>query len=397
MSLFGHVAPGQQTRWLNFRNDSGETAPGFAVMRVVEVTERGELDDVILIRQPRDGNYCYVINGPQPVGPGKFGRCTFDFPAYALFDGQSTSQGGMTSQDIPRNGQEWGPENNSWKLVKGNSGFRIWGNAYTVDEGPSLVMVSSQGCLENEDGSHLSGTQGTGGASDGTGLTAGTGITRGTGLTEGTGLRTDGSGITYGTGMTCGNCPGTLVLDSFSADDGRLLNGKFPDDGPGAWLAAETYEIISNKVRQTGGSGVELAAIESCRANVTVSATLRVTAFGGVGLHDFGLIGRFVDANNYWLVVIDSGSGGLLIQEVNAGSFTTRAFTVINGAGVAQMSLNTDYTMTFVFNGTSITATFNGYSANCTSSVHQSATIHGLLAYAPYGGTYNFDNFLVTC
>ncbi len=192
-------------------------------------------------------------------------------------------------------------------------------------------------------------------------------------------------------------CPGTLVLDHYTASNGTAVNGHSPDTGPSAAVADASFDIQSNKARQTGGSGVCLASYESNVADVTISATLQVTTYGLSGSHDFGLIGRYVDSSNYWLLVADSGPGVLLLQEVTSGSFTTRASASMGTAGLPFLTLATNYTMTLVVTGSSITGTLGATSLNYTSSAHATATKHGLIAYAPYGGTYTFDDFTVSC
>lgn len=178
------------------------------------------------------------------------------------------------------------------------------------------------------------------------------------------------------------------LLDTFTASNGTAINGRTMDSGQ-SWTADANYDIQSNRARHpNAGSGVMLAvATNSGISNSALTVTIQFS-----DTHSIGLIGRYTDASNYWLVTVDY-YGGLVIQEVNAGVFTTRASV---SAATLAVSFNTDYTLTFTFNGTSITSTCNGQSINYTSSFNQSATVYGLLAYrsgGSYLGVYQYDNF----
>lgn len=128
-----------------FKNTSGMTIPGWAVMRCTgqEVLNNGY---VLHCDQPNDvfQRLCY-LNGPCPVDDGKMGSCTDalygpgvgELP-FALFDADSDSAsaqpqaaGAQTALDgLP---EQWGPAPDSWRLIKGGYGFTILGGAITDD------------------------------------------------------------------------------------------------------------------------------------------------------------------------------------------------------------------------------------------------------------------------
>ena len=60
----------------------------------------------------------YFVNGPTAVIQNQRGRCTQDFPCYALYD---------STTGTPRLGERWGPGPGSMKLSRGLPGFVIAG------------------------------------------------------------------------------------------------------------------------------------------------------------------------------------------------------------------------------------------------------------------------------
>lgn len=193
--------------------------------------------------------------------------------------------------------------------------------------------------------------------------------------------------------------PAIIVSEDFTASNGTALQGLVPDVGPAYCNAPSNYDIQSNRARQTGGTGLELAVWQSAYSNCIISTAFRWTAGSNYAV---GLMCRYSDASNYWGVYMDgapgqAGWGGLVIAEVNAGSYTQRAL-----AGSTYISSGVDYQLVLTLSGTSISVNLldagGGQLATTsyTSSFNQSATQHGYLTYAPYGGTYQFDDFRIT-
>ena len=136
---------------------------------------------------------------------------------------------------------------------------------------------------------------------------------------------------------------------------------------------------------------------ESGEHDVIVSVTGAVIQYGVSANHAFGLVGRLSDLNNYWICACDSGLGALALLEYNAGTTTLRAQTSMGTPGPPVLGLDVDTPFTLTFTGTSITGTCGMTTVNYTSSFNLNETKHGILGHAPYGATYEFDDFLVEC
>lgn len=121
------------TRWLPFRNDSSETIPAFAVLRVTGcVTVSNQ--NVLTVAKPDGTNAVVAFNGPQPVASGDYGECTQDFPAQALYD---------TADGTPSNGNARGPGNGTWKLVASDDIYTVVGTVDTTTF-PRVYIVPAQ-------------------------------------------------------------------------------------------------------------------------------------------------------------------------------------------------------------------------------------------------------------
>jgi len=105
-----------EPRMVPFLNNSGETIPAHAVLKGTEVT-----NGVVQASKPDgDGSTgVWYVNGPVRVLNGGYGACTKENPVWVLYD----------DADAVVNGDEWGPQNGSWELKKGNVGFVAGGGA----------------------------------------------------------------------------------------------------------------------------------------------------------------------------------------------------------------------------------------------------------------------------
>lgn len=125
-----------------FKNDSGQTIPGWAVMRSTGTAVVA--NQVVLKMGQPNGTLerCYYLNGPCAVQAGQYGVTAgawpSGFPIYAQYDGGSGS--GSTT---PAYGQSWGAQASSWVLAPNRPGFTILGNTMGdgEDEGPKRVVV----------------------------------------------------------------------------------------------------------------------------------------------------------------------------------------------------------------------------------------------------------------
>jgi hypothetical protein len=121
---------------IKFLNESGETIPGFAVMQVSgwEVDRAGQ--DYVKVTKPDGNGEVFLLNSPFPVADDKIGRATDESFCYALYD----------DADTPAVDEAWGPEADSWKLKKDNSGFFIVGDEKGAGANARVrVALSSSG------------------------------------------------------------------------------------------------------------------------------------------------------------------------------------------------------------------------------------------------------------
>lgn len=99
-----------------FKNDSGETIPPFACMRVKGVEALS--GNRIAIKMGKPDTYgsqlSHYINGPIEVANGKYGSCTNVFPAIV-----KAGSGTLT------NGTLWGPRSGGWTIEKETGGFVV--------------------------------------------------------------------------------------------------------------------------------------------------------------------------------------------------------------------------------------------------------------------------------
>lgn len=122
------TSPVSSTRWLDFRNDSGESIPPYGLVRVAGTTS--DADTILAGYKPdTDNDKTVFANSPGIVSNGYYGVLSCDWPLFAAYD---------TADGTPVAGEEWGVENGGWKLRSGKSGFIILGGA---DATAGVVLV----------------------------------------------------------------------------------------------------------------------------------------------------------------------------------------------------------------------------------------------------------------
>jgi hypothetical protein len=191
----------------------------------------------------------------------------------------------------------------------------------------------------------------------------------------------------------------TLISDTFTDANNTNLASHTPDIRPGsnAWSVVSTgsagspaIQIQSNMAQATAaaaGDG-DTGIINSGNATITVSCAV----VARTNMHA-GIIARWQDSNNFWLLDIDAATNAFTLYERSSGTFTSRAttsFSFVDG---------TSYAVKLVCSGSSFTGTFNaGHTLTFTSSDFSTATITGIRqGFAAGGATApTFDNFLVT-
>jgi hypothetical protein len=125
--------PTPDQRWFRCKNADSVSLDGYGLVKVngANVVRSRMVFDV---KRPlaSDGYSQLVATlGPTSVAVGKYGWCTFDWPAWVLYD----------TADAPASGQLWGPETNSLRLKKGQVGFLALGGGVGP---PDRVLVDHQ-------------------------------------------------------------------------------------------------------------------------------------------------------------------------------------------------------------------------------------------------------------
>lgn len=190
----------------------------------------------------------------------------------------------------------------------------------------------------------------------------------------------------------------SLVSDTFNDTDGVLLENHTPDIDSfgGGWSSTfslystpEDIQINNNRVQTPGATGTKVGAsvIDSRSANVIISGDIVTINQNSLGNN--GIIFRYTNANNYWLLDGLNGGAWRLI-EVTGGSSNTRD----TGGSCVH---NTAYSLIITLSGNSISAVIvDEVTLSYTSASHNNATIHGISQTQanPGKSTYH-DNFLV--
>ncbi len=166
-----------------------------------------------------------------------------------------------------------------------------------------------------------------------------------------------------------------IFLDNFTGTNGTNLTSHTPDIGSAWTINTGGTEIQSNKASSPADSKV---SVDMTAADGTLIAEMD----SPVGNND-ALIFRKVDASNYWRFQINgagvTGFTAALLIDTTGGSDNVTSTSTTMGGGLHEWKV--------VMNGTSIEGFIDGVSViSTTSSVRQTATIHGFTSSNP-GGT----------
>lgn len=107
--------------WFPVKNDSGETIPSFACMRITGMENTQGTPTYIVDKPSINYQATYLINSSCQIAAGKYGRGTFG-PYYCLID-PATSGASY--------GDGWGPTGEEWYLTELRPGFICYGNNQT--------------------------------------------------------------------------------------------------------------------------------------------------------------------------------------------------------------------------------------------------------------------------
>lgn len=105
-----------QIRWVPVKNDSGETIPAFAAMRITG--QDSDSKSFTVDKPDTDSQVNVLFNGPCEIPSGLEGVGTHDMPATARYE---------QADGTPVAGQEWGVEADGWKLRRVKGGYLIAG------------------------------------------------------------------------------------------------------------------------------------------------------------------------------------------------------------------------------------------------------------------------------
>lgn len=141
---------------VGFRNDSGETIPAYAVMRITGTATIGTDTTVYKVEKPNTTfSRWYLVNGPDTVSTSQlYGTGSFcNIADRVLYD---------SGDGTPSQGQVWGPYPSQWSLKRQMYGFRIEGGADTNETTISCVQhYVTTGVLGKTDASHAKSGTGT--------------------------------------------------------------------------------------------------------------------------------------------------------------------------------------------------------------------------------------------
>ena len=136
--------PTDEIRPLRFRNDSDETIPSCAVLRITGAVEVGngiEKRFFITVDKPdSESTSGLAINLQGAVNPGGYGSCSIDYPLVVLLNPGETP---------PEPGDYWLPEADSWELTasSGSVGFRVI--AKIKDQDRALCILDSTNTIRH--------------------------------------------------------------------------------------------------------------------------------------------------------------------------------------------------------------------------------------------------------
>lgn len=205
-------------------------------------------------------------------------------------------------------------------------------------------------------------------------------------------------GVRFGVAPAQNNSPPVLFRDEFTTTTGTANAARRPslaNNVNASWQAGSAaFEIQSNHLEPPSGfTDGAYQTIDVHASDFTYYATL--TAYGTTTANKTmpGLIFRFEDANNFWLLQTDPVAGNTILYEKTSGVFNARATIP------AAVASGTAAPVTVTAVGDKITAQLGGQTpVQYTSSAHQTATLIGVRAGRDVGtplGQPRFDDLTV--
>jgi hypothetical protein len=131
-----------------------------------------------------------------------------------------------------------------------------------------------------------------------------------------------------------------LITDTFTGTDATLLTAHSPDSGGGAWQAnSGSFEINTNRARLTSAGAAGVVTQDAGVVDHYVEAIVTAPANPAVNKDwECGVVGRFVDTNNYLVprYLFQSNSPEIELWQVLGGSGGLKAFVNLGAGNLVQ-------------------------------------------------------------
>jgi hypothetical protein len=115
----------------------------------------------------------------------------------------------------------------------------------------------------------------------------------------------------------------SIATDNFSGTNGDDIGGRTTTTGSLTWAEAGVcgFDIQTNKASYVTGAGNCMATVDASDASVTVQVEIDIPSAND---YYYGLVARFSDANNFWLITTQRASAGtpvMHIYDITAGAY----------------------------------------------------------------------------
>lgn len=194
-----------------------------------------------------------------------------------------------------------------------------------------------------------------------------------------------------------GGAPAYYVQDTFTEASTVELTSHTPDYDHvgGGWIkqtGTNPPDVTSSGYVTGGTTDTTFMYIDAGASDVKVTTKMWFSSI----FQTMYLVARVVDGSNYWRMLRSPAAHTCQLQEVNAGSITTRGDTYTSGTG----SANVWSRFTCWLNGDAMTWSYYIDEAgsptrtyNYTSSLHNTATKHGFIMT---NSAQRWDDFEIT-
>lgn len=183
--------------------------------------------------------------------------------------------------------------------------------------------------------------------------------------------------------------PGVYVYDKFTGVNGTSLDAHILDKPKSAlWSeAVGVWDIQSNQANVVSITSYALAAVESYKADCTLSVILKTV----ITADNPGLVMRYIDTNNYLVAYLSNGANTVGLVKKVAGTLT---IVLANANESLPVTDGNDYVMEVVLLGNTIKIYIDGaLQINTTCDNHLTATKHGIYSEKALA---KFDEFQVS-